>query len=63
MFHSSSQSLRQKVSHSIHSLSQVKGSNFASFDAPISYFTNPSYPEPDSMPNYSTLTIKVLKFK
>ena len=37
----------------------VKGSNSATMDAPISYFTNPSYPETDWVPNYNTYTIKV----
>ena len=28
-------------------------------DTPISYFANPSYPNTDWIPNYSTFTIKV----
>ena len=39
---------------------KVKGSkSFNSFDTPISYFTNPSYPERDSVPNYNAFTVKV----
>ena len=38
----------------------VKGSeNAETFDAPISYFTNPSFPDTDWMPSYSSFTIKV----
>ena len=33
--------------------------NAETFDAPISYFSNPSYPKTDWMPNYSSFTIRV----
>ena len=40
----------------------VQGSdNTASFDAPVSFFTNENYPETDWKPNYSTFTVKVTR--
>ena len=40
--------------------SSVRGKdNAETFDAPISYFSNPSYPKTDWMPNYSSFTIRV----
>ena len=43
----------------------VKNSCYGNIDAPISYFTNPAYPDKDWVPNYCTYTVKVnfLKFK
>jgi hypothetical protein len=37
----------------------VRSSCYGDVSTPLSYFTNPSYPTTDNMPNYCTYTIKV----
>ena len=40
-------------------LHTVKSSCYGEVSSPLAYFTNPTYPDTDYLPNYCTYTIKV----
>ena len=52
---------RQKIKDKFFSFTVQGSDNTASFDAPVSFFTNENYPETDWKPNYSTFTVKVTR--